>query len=74
MDRCVLSEDGMLYYLGRRRDPRESLEQDIMYKLVISTTLIDEIMLKCHDLIEGGHQGIAVGGIRKIANAIPTFP
>ena len=57
-DRFVLSQDGFLYYVGRRRELRETQEDDNKLRLVIPTTLIDEILLHCHDSIEGGHQGI----------------
>ena len=35
-----------------------SQEDDIELRLVIPTTLVDEILLNCHDSIEGGHQEI----------------
>ena len=57
-DRFVLSEDGVLYYEGRRRETQELLVEDLRLRLVVPTTLIDEILLNCHDSIEGGHQGI----------------
>ena len=58
MDRFVLSEDGIVYYLGRRRKSRELLYEYIQLRLVVSTTMIDETMLNCHDSVEGGHEGI----------------
>ena len=57
-DRFVLSQDGLLYYVGRRRELRETQQDDIKLRLVIPTTLVDEILYNCHDSIEGGHQGI----------------
>ena len=58
VDRFVRSEDGILYYLGRHREVRELTDKDLKLRLVISTTLIDEILLNCHDSVEGGNQGI----------------
>ena len=57
--RFVFSQDGLLYYVGRRRKLREAQEDDIKLRLVMPTTLVDEILLICHDPITGGHQGIA---------------
>ena len=57
-DRFVLSEDGVLYYEGRRREKKELLVRDLRLRLVVPTTLINIILLNCHDSIEGGHQGI----------------
>ena len=37
-DRFVLSKDGLLYYLGRRRESREMLDEDLKLRLVVSTT------------------------------------
>ena len=57
-DPFVLSEDGVRYYEGRRREAKEVQDEDMKLRLVVPTTLIDEILLNCHDSIEGGHQGI----------------
>ena len=40
-DRFVLCQDGLLYYVGRRRELRETQEDDIELRLVIPTTLVD---------------------------------
>ena len=58
LGRFVLSEDGILYYLGRRREVREMMDEDPTLRFVFPTTLIDEILLNCHDSVEGEHQGI----------------
>ena len=34
------------------------MEEDLNLRLVVSTTLIDEVLHNCHDSVEGGHQGI----------------
>ena len=48
----------MLYSVGHRREERSSEHGDTKLRLVIPSTLVDEILLSCHDSIEGGHQGI----------------
>ena len=58
VDCFVLREDGILYYLGRRRESRESMDEGLKLRLVVSTTLIDEALLNCHDSMERVHQGI----------------
>ena len=35
MERIVLSEYGILYYLGRRREPRELQDEDLKARLVL---------------------------------------
>ena len=54
----VLSEDGILYYLGRSREVRDVMDEDLKLRLIFPTTLIDEILLNCHNSVNGGHQGI----------------
>ena len=57
-DRFVLSQNRLLYYVGRHRELKETQEDDIKLRLVMPTTLVDELLLNCHDSIQGGHQGI----------------
>ncbi|OWZ10328.1 reverse transcriptase [Phytophthora megakarya] len=33
-------------------------ETTVMLRLVVSTTMIQEVLHNCHDSIEGGHQGV----------------
>ena len=55
--RVVLSEIGIVYYLGQH-DFKQSTDAYIKLQLVVSTTSIDEILLKCHASVEGGNQRI----------------
>ncbi|KAE8881851.1 hypothetical protein PF003_g34085 [Phytophthora fragariae] len=57
-DRFVLSEDGVLYFVGtnRRLDPDE--QQGTWMRLVVPSTMVQEVLQSCHDSLEGGHQGI----------------
>ncbi|KAE8985840.1 hypothetical protein PR002_g22521 [Phytophthora rubi] len=57
-DNFVLSEDGLLYYQGQKRHRTELDSADLALRLVVPTTLIDEVLHSCHNAIEGGHQGI----------------
>ncbi|GMF44532.1 unnamed protein product [Phytophthora fragariaefolia] len=57
-DSFVLSEDGLLYYQGQRRRRAEPDSANISLRLVVPTTMIDEVLHSCHNSIEGGHQGI----------------
>ena len=57
-DRFVLSEDSMIFYLGRRLESSESPEEDTKIWLVVLTTTIDEIVPNSYHSVEGGHQGI----------------
>ncbi|GMF53863.1 unnamed protein product [Phytophthora fragariaefolia] len=57
-DRFVLDEDGLHRYVGKRRKLDEVGEHEPQLRLVIPTTMIDEVLQSCHDSIEGGHQGI----------------
>ncbi|GMF55611.1 unnamed protein product [Phytophthora fragariaefolia] len=54
----ALSEDGLLYYQGQRRRRAEPDSVDISLRLVVPTTMVDEVLHSCNNSIEGGHQGI----------------
>lgn len=58
VDRFILSDYWVLYYLGRRRESRELPDEDLKLQRVVLNNLIDEILLECNDSMEGGHQGI----------------
>ncbi|GMF37987.1 unnamed protein product [Phytophthora fragariaefolia] len=56
-DRCVLSDDGLLYFLGEnRRWGRDRMNETVL-RLVVPTTMVQEVLQSCHDSLEGGHQG-----------------
>ncbi|GMF32121.1 unnamed protein product [Phytophthora fragariaefolia] len=57
-ERFVLDEDGLLQYVGKGRKLDEVGEHEPQLRLVIPTTMIDEVLQSCHDSNEGGHQGI----------------
>ncbi|GMF27705.1 unnamed protein product [Phytophthora fragariaefolia] len=57
-DSFVLSEDGLLGYQGQRRRRAEPDSADILLRLVVPTTMVDDVLHSCHNSIEGGHQGI----------------
>ncbi|GMF24849.1 unnamed protein product [Phytophthora fragariaefolia] len=57
-DRFVLDEDGLLQYMCKGRKLDEAGKHEPQLRLVIPTTMIDEVLQSCHDSIEGGRQGI----------------
>ncbi|OWY91631.1 reverse transcriptase, partial [Phytophthora megakarya] len=58
-DHFILSEDNVLYYVGTRPLRSDQQQEDAMLRLVVPSTMIQEILQNCHDSLEGGHQGIA---------------
>ena len=54
----VISEDGLLHYQGQRRNRADTDDDNFTLRLVVPTTMIDEILYNCHNSIEGGHQGV----------------
>ncbi|GMG17279.1 unnamed protein product [Phytophthora fragariaefolia] len=57
-DEFVLSEDGLLYRVNKAKRPEELGERGLTLRLVVPTTMIDEVLQNCHNSIEGGHHGI----------------
>ncbi|KAE9018763.1 hypothetical protein PR001_g14044 [Phytophthora rubi] len=57
-DKFVLSEDGLMDFLGANRRWRRERTEETMLRLVVPTTMVQEILQNCHDSLEGGHQGI----------------
>ncbi|GMF47882.1 unnamed protein product [Phytophthora fragariaefolia] len=57
-DRFVLSEDGLLYFLGENRRWGKDRMNETILRLVVPTTMVQDVFQSCHDSLEGGHQGI----------------
>ncbi|GMF34022.1 unnamed protein product [Phytophthora fragariaefolia] len=57
-DRFVLSEDGLLCFLGENRRWGKDRMNETILRLVVPTTMVQEVLQNCHDSLEGGHQGI----------------
>ncbi|GMF47146.1 unnamed protein product [Phytophthora fragariaefolia] len=57
-DRFVLSDDGLLYFLGENRRWGKDRMHETILRLVVPTTMVQEVLQSCHDSLEGGHQGI----------------
>ncbi|GMF51326.1 unnamed protein product [Phytophthora fragariaefolia] len=57
MDQLVLSGDEVLYYEGTSRRKRNDEQAEIALRLVVPTTMIQEVLQNCHDSQEGDHQG-----------------
>ncbi|POM63659.1 Reverse transcriptase [Phytophthora palmivora] len=56
-DDFVLSEDGLLYRHNRSRRRDGDDEPSLNLRLVVPTTMVDEVLQNCHNSVEGGHQG-----------------
>ncbi|GMF56323.1 unnamed protein product [Phytophthora fragariaefolia] len=57
-DRFVLNDDGLLYSLGKNRPWGKNQMNETVPRLVVPTTMVQEVLQSCHDSLEGGHQGI----------------
>ncbi|OWZ12591.1 LOW QUALITY PROTEIN: reverse transcriptase [Phytophthora megakarya] len=58
-DYFVQSEDDVLYYVGTRPLRSDQQQEDAMLRLVVPSTMIQEVLQNWHDSLEGDHQGIA---------------
>ncbi|KAG2914562.1 hypothetical protein PC117_g18266 [Phytophthora cactorum] len=57
-DRFVLLEDGVLHSLGLSRRYDHGWQEETKLRLVVPTTMIQEVLQNFHDSLEGGHQGV----------------
>ncbi|GMF37973.1 unnamed protein product [Phytophthora fragariaefolia] len=57
-DRFVLSDDGLLYFLGENRRWGKDRMNETVLRLVVPTRMVQEGLQSCHDSLDGGHQGI----------------
>ncbi|GMF35769.1 unnamed protein product [Phytophthora fragariaefolia] len=57
-DRFVLSDDGLLYFLGENRRWGKDRMNETVLHLVVPTTMVQEELQNCHYSLKGGHQGI----------------
>ncbi|KAE8902854.1 hypothetical protein PF003_g13543 [Phytophthora fragariae] len=57
-DKFVLTDDGLLYYMGFRRHGGDGQRAETHLRLVVPTTMIQEVLQNYHDSLEGGHQGV----------------
>ncbi|GMF27756.1 unnamed protein product [Phytophthora fragariaefolia] len=55
-DRFVLSDDGLLHYLGENRRWGKDRMIEKVLRRVAPTTMVQEVLQSCHDALEGGHQ------------------
>ncbi|GMF66220.1 unnamed protein product [Phytophthora lilii] len=56
-DRIVIDEEDLLQYVSKGRKMGDSDEAETRLRLVVPTTMIDEVMQSCHDSIEGATKG-----------------
>ncbi|KAG3195690.1 hypothetical protein PC128_g8269 [Phytophthora cactorum] len=57
-DKFVLTEDDILYYAGSNRRRGADQGEGLQLRLVVPTTMVQEVLQNCHDSLEGGHQGV----------------
>ncbi|GMF50605.1 unnamed protein product [Phytophthora fragariaefolia] len=57
-DRFVLSDDGLLSFLGENRRWGKDRMNETVPRLLVPTSMVQEVLQSCHDSLEGGHQGI----------------
>ncbi|OWZ06938.1 LOW QUALITY PROTEIN: reverse transcriptase, partial [Phytophthora megakarya] len=57
-DNFVLSSDNVLYYTGVSRRKVDENQPEMSLRLVVPTTMIQEVLYNCHDSVEGGHHGV----------------
>ncbi|OWZ20235.1 reverse transcriptase [Phytophthora megakarya] len=59
-DKFILSSNNILYYVVATRRKSEDDQPELVLRLVVPTTMIQEVLQNCHDSIEGCHQGVIV--------------
>ncbi|GMF46756.1 unnamed protein product [Phytophthora fragariaefolia] len=57
-DQFVLSDDSLLYFLRENRRWGKDRMNETVLRLVVPTTMVQEVLQSCHDSLEGGHQDI----------------
>ncbi|KAG3072429.1 hypothetical protein PI125_g22523 [Phytophthora idaei] len=57
-DKFVLSEGDILYSAGSNRCRDTAQGEGLQLRLVVPTTMAQEVLQSCHDSLEGGHQGV----------------
>ncbi|KAG3062498.1 hypothetical protein PI125_g24514 [Phytophthora idaei] len=57
-DKFVLTEDDILYYAGPNHRRGTDQSEGPQLRLVVPTTMIQEVLQNCHDSLEGGHPGV----------------
>ncbi|KAG3194641.1 hypothetical protein PC128_g9204 [Phytophthora cactorum] len=57
-DKFVLTEDDILYYTGSNHRRGTDQGEGLQLRLVVPTTMVQEVLHNCHDSLEGGHQGV----------------
>jgi hypothetical protein len=55
-EKFALGANGLLYYVNEKKE--ESREEDLTLRLVIPTTMRNDVLHHYHSSLEGGHQGI----------------
>ncbi|OWY95426.1 reverse transcriptase [Phytophthora megakarya] len=58
MQRFLLTDDNVLYYMNPTPRNQQTNQQELRLRLVVPTTMIQEVLQNNHDSLEGGHQGV----------------
>ncbi|OWY96824.1 reverse transcriptase [Phytophthora megakarya] len=57
-ERFLLTDDNVLYYMNWTPRNQQDNQEELRLRLVVSTTMIQEVLQNNHDSLEGGHQGV----------------
>ncbi|OWY94843.1 hypothetical protein PHMEG_00035312 [Phytophthora megakarya] len=57
-ERFLLTDDNVLYYIHLTPRNQQDNQEELRLRLVVPTTMIQEVLQNNHDSLEGGHQGV----------------
>ncbi|OWZ10633.1 reverse transcriptase [Phytophthora megakarya] len=57
-ERFLLTDDNVLYYMNSTPQNQQDNQEELRLRLVVPTTMIQEVLQNNHDSLEGGHQGV----------------
>ncbi|OWY99053.1 reverse transcriptase [Phytophthora megakarya] len=57
-ERFLLTDDNVLYYMNSTPRNQQANQEELRLRLVVPTTMIQEVLQNNHDSLEGGHQGV----------------
>ncbi|OWZ13067.1 LOW QUALITY PROTEIN: reverse transcriptase [Phytophthora megakarya] len=57
-ERFLLTDGNVLYYMNSTPRNQQDNQEDLRLRLVVPTTMIQEVLQNNHDSLEGGHQGV----------------
>ncbi|OWY92318.1 hypothetical protein PHMEG_00038735 [Phytophthora megakarya] len=60
VERFFLTDDNVLYYMNSTPRNQQDNQEELRLRLVVPTTMIQEVLQNNHDSLEGGHQGVTL--------------